>query len=92
MAVMRLCGKLAESMVKVSLEARRMHVSINKKAKATLHIKLLNALNGMLKAALLFHKKMAKDLIGIGFKLNLHDPCVANKMIDGKQMTLCWHG
>jgi hypothetical protein len=51
----------------------------------------LNALYEILKAALLFYKKLARDLIGIGSKLNPYDPCVANKIVNGKQMTLCWH-
>jgi hypothetical protein len=41
-------------------------------------------------AALLVHKKLTKDSMGVGFELNLCDPCVANKMINGKQMMLCW--
>ena len=28
---------------------------------------------------------------GEKFELNPYDPCVANKMIGGKQMTVCWH-
>ena len=27
----------------------------------------------------------------IGFKINPYDPCVANKMIDGQQMNICYH-
>ena len=27
----------------------------------------------------------------MGFTLNPYDPCVANKMIDGHQMTVTWH-
>jgi hypothetical protein len=26
-----------------------------------------------------------------GFKLNLYDGCVANKIVKGKQITLCFH-
>ena len=26
-----------------------------------------------------------------GFELNPYAPCVANKMFDGKQLTICWH-
>ena len=26
-----------------------------------------------------------------GFKLNTHDPCTANKIINGKQCKICWH-
>ena len=45
----------------------------------------------MLRAALLFYKKLRSDLKNMGFEVNLYDPCVANKMVDGKQMTICWH-
>ena len=26
-----------------------------------------------------------------GFELNPYDPCMANKIIDGKQFTVCWY-
>jgi hypothetical protein len=91
MAIMRLRGKLAELMVKVAPEVYRKYVFINKKGETILYVKLLNALYEILKAALLFYKKLTKDLITIGFQLNPYDPCVANKTINGKQMTLCWH-
>ena len=31
------------------------------------------------------------DLEAYGFRINPYDPCVANKMIGGKQLTVCWH-
>jgi hypothetical protein len=31
------------------------------------------------------------DLTSLGYVINPYDPCVANKMINGKQMTICWH-
>ena len=31
------------------------------------------------------------QLKGAGFKLNPYDPCVCNKTIGGKQMTVVWH-
>ncbi len=45
----------------------------------------------MMKSALLFYRKLVADLTSIGFDINPYDPCVANKMIDDKQMTICWH-
>ena len=27
----------------------------------------------------------------MGFEVNPHDPCVANKMVNGAQYTVCWH-
>jgi hypothetical protein len=40
---------------------------------------------------MLFYKKLVKDLQAYGFELNPYDPCVANKMVDGTQMTVSWH-
>ena len=27
----------------------------------------------------------------MGFEHNPYDPCVANKLVDGKQCTICWY-
>ena len=45
----------------------------------------------MLISALLFYRKMVADLTGNGFKMNSYNPCIANKEIEGKQKTICWH-
>jgi hypothetical protein len=50
-----------------------------------------NALYGTMVASLLYYRKFTKSLIGRGFELNPYDPCVANKIIEGKQMTICFH-
>ena len=50
-----------------------------------------NVICGTLKAALQFYKKFVKDIKDFGFTLNHYDPCVANKVINGKQMTIVWH-
>ena len=31
------------------------------------------------------------DLEAYGFRINPYDPCVANNMIGGKQLTVCWN-
>ena len=31
------------------------------------------------------------DLETYGFRINPYDPCVANKMVGGKQLTVFWH-
>jgi hypothetical protein len=46
---------------------------------------------GLLRSALLFYRKLVADLESNGFKLNPYDACVANKTVNGKQMTICWH-
>jgi hypothetical protein len=45
----------------------------------------------MLVSAMLFYKKLVKDLQACGFELNPYDPCVANKTVDGTQMIVSWH-
>ena len=34
---------------------------------------------------------MVADLTEKEFKVNPYDPCVANKEVNGTQMTICWH-
>ena len=45
----------------------------------------------MLCSTLLFYRKLWGNLIDKGFEVNPYDPCVANKIINGKQMTVCFH-
>jgi hypothetical protein len=45
----------------------------------------------MMRSALLFYPKLKKDLEDYDFEINEADPCVANKMVNGTQMTVTWH-
>ena len=56
-----------------------------------LHVEVNKATHGELTAALEFFKKLKKDLESIGFVFNSYDPCVCNRMIDGKQHTVRFH-
>ena len=38
-----------------------------------------------------FHLSSDLQHMDHGFTVNPYDPCVANKMINGKQMTETWH-
>ena len=78
-------------MVKVDPYMYREYVTTSKKGVPVLYVKLDKALYGMLRVALLFYKKLRRDLEEMGFVINPYDPCVANKMLNGKQMTVCWH-
>ena len=44
-----------------------------------------------MRSALLFYRKLVANLESDGFVLNPYDLCVANKAVNGKQMTVCWH-
>jgi hypothetical protein len=89
--VMRLDGILAELLVQVAPTIYRKYVTTNKHGKPILYVQLEKAVYGMMKSALLFYRKLVADLTSIGYTINPHDPCVANKEIIGKQMTICWH-
>ena len=49
-------------------------------------MRLSKAFYGMLRATLLFYKKLCADLEDMGFEVNPYDPCVANKTINGGPM------
>ena len=40
---------------------------------------------------MLFYCKLTKALLSYGFDLNPYDLCVANKMVNGEQLTICCH-
>ena len=45
----------------------------------------------MLHSDMQSHKKFVKFLEANDFIINPHDPCVANKTVRGKQLTITWH-
>jgi hypothetical protein len=88
---MVLKGRLAELMVQVAPNLYRKYILVDKRNAPILHVKIQKALYGLLRSALLFYQKLVGDLESNGFVLNPYDPCVANKDINGNQMTVCWH-
>jgi hypothetical protein len=88
---MCLRGRLAELMVKTAPEIYQKYIYVGSDNKPVLYVKLQKALYGCLRSALLFYLKLLKDLEDRVFKLNPCGPCVANKVINGKQFTITWH-
>ena len=76
-------------MVQVALSLYCKYVTTNAKGKAVLYIQLEKAVYGMMKSALLFYRKLVADHTSLGYEINPYDPCVAIKIINGKQMTIC---
>ena len=58
--------------------------------KKVLYLQLLKALYGCVLSALLWYELFSGTLQEMGFTLNPYDPCVANKIVDGKQCTIVW--
>ena len=68
----------------------REYVVIEGKQKV-LYMHIMKAIYGMRVSVMLFYKKLVKDLKQYGFIVNPYDPCVANKIVEGKQLTVSWH-
>ena len=64
---------------------------VEERGHKVLYVHILRAIYGMLMSGLLFYKKFKKAIEARGYKVNPYDPCVANKMINGKQHTISWH-
>ena len=41
--------------------------------------------------SLLIYEQLVADIIDKGIQINPYDPCVAKKMVRGKQMTTWWY-
>ena len=75
----------------LSLITVRKYITYGRNGDAILYVTLQKALYGCLKSALLFYRKLVGEIVEKGFELNPYDPCVANKIVNGKQMTITWH-
>ena len=78
-------------MVETSPEIYNKYVTVNSKGELTLYVESLNALYGIMKAALLFYIKFFANLKSVGFQLNPYNPCVENNIVDGAQLTFVCH-
>jgi hypothetical protein len=89
---MVLKGDLADMMVQIAPKTYRKYITTDKKGTRILYVTLQKALYGLMRASLLFYRKLRKELEGYGLVVNPYDPCVANMMMKGgKQLTVAWH-
>ena len=86
--VIKLVGDEVDIMCNVDGKYRQYVVYEH--GKKTIYLQLHKALYGTLLAAIIWYKTFKGCLEGLGFKLNPYDPCVANLMVDGKQLTIVW--
>jgi len=84
-------GEIAELIITLKPSLYRKYIWKNKQGIPMLYVQLKKALYETLQAALLFWQLLSKTLMEWGFNLNEYDPCVANKMINGKKCTIIWH-
>ncbi len=78
-------------LVKVAPKVYALYVATNSKGLNSLLVECYNAIYGTMVAGLLYYHKFSSSLKNRGFTVNPYDPCVWNRVIVGKQMTICFH-
>ena len=84
-------GVLVDILVEIAPDVYKSYAKKDKRGVKQLLVQCQSALYGTMLASLLYHRKFVKSLMDIDFEINPYDPCIANKMIDGEQMTICFH-
>jgi hypothetical protein len=87
--IMKIRGLLVEVLCNLD-PSYRDYVAIENN-KQVLYVHVRKAIYGMMISALMFYRKLAHDLQSYGFTINPYDPCVANKTVNGNQLTVSWH-
>src|SRR5210317_442834 len=87
--VMKITGALVNILTDLDPEYRKFVVM--EKGKRLIYTVVLRAIYGMLQSSLLWYNQFRGDLEEQGFIFNEYDPCIANKIVDGKQQTIRFH-
>ena len=89
--LMQLRGPLVKVLLLIDPKLYRDYVTTDKRGEKMLYVHMSRALYGLLKSVLEFYNKLRSNLEENGFIINSYDPCVANKVVNDKQMTVVWH-
>ena len=84
---MKITGVLVDMIVQLNPNTYGEFV-VYEKGRKVLYVQVLRAIYDMLVSSLLWYKKFRKELKEYGFEFNPYNPCVANRMEDGKQHTI----
>jgi Reverse transcriptase (RNA-dependent DNA polymerase) len=85
----KLEGELVDLLIQLDATYKEF-ISVEN-GKRVIYTKLNKALYSTMQASLLFWRKFKGFLTDLGYKENLYDSCVVNKMINGKQCMVCWY-
>ena len=89
--IVRIRGPLVDMLVEIAPEVYGPYVTTDKHGNKQLLVECQNALYGTMVASLLYYEKFTASLRSEGYEMNPYDPCVWNKMINGKQCTILFH-
>ena len=87
--LMRLRNEFVDIMCDVNPEYKQHIRTI--KEKKVLYLQVVRALYGSIESALLWYNLFSTTLSNFGFKINTYNRCVANKIENGKQLTIVWY-
>ena len=91
MVIIRVRGVLVDMLIDIAPDVYKPYVTTDAKGRKQLLLQCLNAIHGTVIASLLYYMKFCKTLLKNDFKINPCNPCVANRMVNNKQQTVCWH-
>jgi hypothetical protein len=89
--IIHMTGIIVDWLVKSAPDIYTKYVAVNKRCEKSLLVECYNAIYGTMVAGLLYYCKFSSSLENRGFVMNPYDPCVWNKIINGKQITICFH-
>ena len=87
--LMRFSGETVR--ILCELNPKHMPHVVVENGEKVLYVRLVKAIYGCVKSALLWYELFSSTLQQMGFVLNPYDPCVANCEIGGKQCTIGWY-
>ena len=88
--MMKITGKMVDLLISIDPELYGPYV-VYERGQRVLYILVLQAIYGMLISSVLWYNKFRKDLEKVGFEFNPYDPCIANRIVNGKQQTIKFH-
>jgi hypothetical protein len=89
--IVQLRGQIVDILCEIASDVYPPYVTMNKKGEKVLLVQCMNALYGSMIALVLFYKKFVNSLKEYRFSMNPYDACVANKTVNGKVLTICFH-
>ena len=87
---LRITGAVALLLVESDPERWQKHLR-RERGRPVVYVECKKAIYGTLSAAILAYRKLTSHFEDWGFEMNPYEPCVWNKMINGKQMTVVFH-
>jgi hypothetical protein len=84
-------GVVVDWLVKAAPEVYAPFVTTDKKGMKVLLVECWNVIYGTMIAGLLYYRKFSESLTEQGYVANAYNPCVWNKVIEGKLSTICFH-